>query len=192
MKYLYLVVTVLSVIALSLLLATHYPVRSITYLGLILVVGGALISMLAAFSGARNALKVAHLTPADFAPKPLPDSSSFGSIYGIGGQLPNKIDELDRHVKAVHEELLDFKQQVERSHAFTDARISTLLGVIRHHQEVVLPASLASSSDLVIASSGFAIIGSILLADPTFCHEVLSGVAGSLQFFIERLMQAVA
>lgn len=174
--------------AIPVLLAVSYPPGAITFWGLITVIGSALISMIAALRGIGAAKKVAHLTVGDFVSPAPPVSHTFDSTYGLMGRKSDRIDEVERHLQSLQNELLLLHKDSRDRQQWNDGRFSQLLALIKYHQEVVLPKSFATSARTMVIGSFLAIVGSACLADVATAHQLLSDIGNSSIHLVRAAM----
>ena len=163
-------------LALSVALAVTMSSRAITYLGLLTVIGSALVSMRAALDGIKAAQAVSHLQVADFTASEPPESHSFDSTYGLRGKKHDRVEELEDHVASLQNEVLRLRSDFRQRQRWTDARMEVFLGLFRHHKEVAVPTSIAESARTVVMSSFLTIAGSVLLADANAAHSALAHI----------------
>ena len=180
-----------SLFVFSLLIGAFYSATQMIWLGLSIVVGASITTIIVSYRNISSAQRTNGIELSDFIPEPDPAGANFSSTYGLNGKHTDPLIEVRENVASLRRELSALAHGYQRRTAFIESRIEVIHGIHKFHQEISLPRTLANGMGSVIVSSCFTILGSVYLAIPKELYEAFSGMAGSLHYLCDRIAQSV-
>lgn len=175
----------------ALLIGAFYSAKQMILLGLFVVVGASITTIMVSYRNITNAQRTDGIELSAYIPEPAQVSANFLSTYGLNGKNTDPLSEVRDNVAALRSEFSAFAKANQQRTKFIEARVETLHGIHKYHQEISLPRTLANGMGSVIVSSILTIIGSVFLAIPTEIFDTFSGLAGSLRYLCERMAQSM-
>lgn len=185
------VISAAVLISLSLLIGAFYSEHQMLCLGLALVVGSSVATILVAYRNLASAQRTDGVALEDYVPTPEPKGAAFTSTYGIMGLHPDPLIEVCANVASLRTELSSLRREFDRHNAFIHTRVEILHGLHNYHHEISLPRTMATGMEWLILSAILTILGSVYLAVPHAIYELFNGLAGSIAYLWERLTQSM-